>query len=233
MEINLCVRILPYFYFMFEWIDKLKTNQDWVTFLFLLIFFFVVFLFKRNSKQFSHFLKFWKVGSYLKIYSKDKFISPFYYFNLILLVITFISYSLLGYFFYESIWIKSFGKVPIIYFFSSLIGVTGLRFLLMKIIFNYTEDTAIFQQTVFKSLSIHGLISFLVLLLFIINHYRLEKGADYFITVTTISSVLVVITHALIYFKIAFKKPHYSVYLILYLCGLKIAPWLWLYGMIF
>tara|TARA_A200000113_G_scaffold217310_1_gene223582 strand:- start:38 stop:349 length:312 start_codon:yes stop_codon:yes gene_type:complete len=103
----------------------------------------------------------------------------------------------------------------------------------MKIIFNYTEDTAIFQQTVFKSLSIHGLISFLVLLLFIINHYRLEKGADYFITVTTISSVLVVITHALIYFKIAFKKPHYSVYLILYLCGLKIAPWLWLYGMIF
>ena len=72
MEIKLCVGILPYFYLMLGWINKLQTNEDWVTLLILLAFYLIVFLYKRNPSQLTFFLKSWKINNFSIIYKKEK-----------------------------------------------------------------------------------------------------------------------------------------------------------------
>ena len=229
MEIKLCVGILPYFYLMFGWINKLQTNEDWVTLLILLAFYLIVFLYKRYPSQLTFFLKSWKINNFSIIYKKEKFFKPFTLFNLILLVIILVSYFLLSYFFYDIILSGSFGKVPFLFFIFFISFFISFRYFFLKIIFWYSDLEKIFSQTIYKSFSFHGSISIFILTSFIIFYYGFQKSQAIILFLSIITSLLIIISHFLLYWKIAFRKPEYSFYIFLYICGLKIAPWLWLY----
>ena len=223
------MRILPYFYFMFESVNKLRQNEDWVTLLILLVFFLIVSLYKRNTGQTTSFLKFWKFNGFSIIHEKNKFFNPFSLFNFILLAIIFISYSLLSYFFYKSILSSSFGKIPFFYFLIFLIFLAGFRYFFLKIIFWYSGLSKILRTTVYNSLSFHGSISIFVLFNFVIFYYGFNRIDDLILLISIATSILIIISHTIIYLKIALREPQYSFYIFLYICGFKLAPWLWLY----
>ena len=164
MEIKLCVRILPYFYFMFELINKLRQNEDWVTLLILLVFFLIVSLYRRNPNQTNILLKFWKINRFSIINQKEQFFNPFSLFNFILLAVIFISYSLLSYFFYERILPSSFGKIPFLYFIISITLTVSFRYFFLKMAIWYSGLTEILGRAIYNSLMFHGSISILSLI---------------------------------------------------------------------
>ena len=223
------MRILPYFYFMFESVNKLRPNEDWVTLIILLVFFLIVSLYKRNTGQTTFFLKFWKINSFSNIHEKNKFFNPFSLFSLIFLAIIFISYSLLSYFFYKSILSTSFGEIPFLYFLIFLIFLAGFRYFFLKIIFWYSGLSIILRTTVYNSLSFHGSISIFVLFNFVIFYYGFNRIDDLILLISIATFILIIISHTIMYLKIALREPQYSFYIFLYICGLKLAPWLWLY----
>ncbi len=223
------MRILPYFYFMFESINKLRQNEDWVTLLILLIFFLIVSLYKRNPSQTTNFLKFWKINSISIIHEKDNFFNPFSLFNFFLLSIIFISYSILSYFFYKSIFSRSFGNIPFLYFIISITSIVSFRYFFLKIISWYSGLGKIVSRTIYNSLSFHGSISIFVLSNFVILYYGSNQIQDLILLISIATSLLIIISHTILYLNIALREPQYSFYIFLYICGLKLAPWLWLY----
>lgn len=229
MEIKLSVRILPYFYLMFELINKLRQNEDWVTFLIILVFFLIVSLYKINPSQTTILFKFWKINSFSIINKKEQFFNPFSLFNFILLVIIFISYSLLSYFFYERILSSSFGNIPFLYFMTSIIFIISFRYFFLKIAIWFSGLTEILGRAIYQSLSFHGSISIFVLFNFVIFYYGSNQIYDLILLISIATSILIILSHAILYFKIALREPQYSFYIFLYICGLKLAPWLWLY----
>ena len=229
MEIKLCVRILPYFYFMFQFINKLRLNEDWVTLLILLVFFLIVSLYKRNPSQIVILLKFWKINSFSIINQKEKFLNPFSLFNFILLTIIFISYSLLSYFFYYRILSSPFGNFPFLYFIIFITFIVSFRYFFLKIAIWSSGLTEILGRAIYNSLSLHGSISLFVLFNFVIFYYGSNQIQDLILLTSITTSLLIIISHAILYFKIALREPHYSFYIFLYICGFKLAPWLWLY----
>ena len=110
-----------------------------------------------------------------------------------------------------------------------IICFISLRYLLVKIFIHNSLIDKYYGQIIFKSLSLHTLVSFIILLSFVIYFYLLPN-LDYIISTTFVmASIMIILTHTIIYIEIIKKKPKYSFYLILYICGLKLAPWLWLY----
>ena len=229
MEIKLCVRILPYFYFMFQFINKLRLNEDWVTLLILLVFFLIVSLYKRNPSQTVILLKFWKINSFSIINQKEQFFNPFSLFNFILLTIIFINYSLLSYFFYERILSSPFGKIPFLYFMIFITFIVSFRYFFLKIAIWSSGLTEILGRAIHNSLSLHGSISLFVLFNFVIFYYGSNQIQDLILFISIATLILIIITHTVLYFKIALRDPQYSFYIFLYICGFKLAPWLWLY----
>ena len=229
MEIKLSVGILPYFYLMFKLIDKLRLNEDWVTFLIILVFFLIVSLRKINPSQTTILFKFWKINSFSIINKKEQFFNPFSLFNFILLVIIFISYSLLSYFFYERILSSSFGNIPFLYFMTSIIFIISFRYFFLKIAIWFSGLTEILGRAIYHSLSLHGSISIFVLFNFVIFYYGSNQIHDLILFISIATSILIILSHAILYFKIALREPQYSFYIFLYICGFKLAPWLWLY----
>ena len=83
---------------MFQWTEKLQSQQDWITVLIVLIFGLSMYLYNRNPHQFKLLVSFWKSKIYLNIYDKEKYANPLHLFNLILTFITLITVSLLSFF---------------------------------------------------------------------------------------------------------------------------------------
>lgn len=218
---------------MFQWTEKFQTQQDWITVLIFLIFTLSVFLFNRNPHQFKLLLCFWKFKSYFNIYDKQKYISPLNLFNLILTLISLASVSLFSYFFYKKILLSLFGGISFLSFLLVITSVVVLRYGLLKLIFKFSNHMELFQQTVFRSISFYAMISFYALLLFSVYHYSSPYNSNFLFLTILLLLFFVFITHLSIYLKIIRFDQISIVYLILYLCAFKIAPWLWLYKSIY
>lgn len=218
---------------MFQWAEKFQPQQDWIAVLVILVFILSVYLYNRNTQRFKHLISFWKSKSYFNIYLKDKHTNPFQIFNLILTIISLIALSFLSYFFYEKILFSLFGSIPFISFFLVISAVVIFRYCLLHFIFKLSDQLEFFQNTAMRSLSFYAMISLHALFFFSIYYYRFFINTEllFIIYILVISSVL--LSHFTIYLRIIRKKPGRVVYLILYLCAFKIAPWLWLFKSIY
>jgi len=123
---------------MFRWIYRSRPNDDWVTLILILVFFLIVFLYKKNSNKLVNFFKFWNINNYKLTLEIEKYHNPFVSFNFVLLIVISTSYSLLSYFFYESTISSSLENIPFLYFPISILFVVSIRFLLMKLIFSFS-----------------------------------------------------------------------------------------------
>ena len=120
---------------MFQWIEKLQPQQDWIAIIIILVFALCVYLLKINPHQFKLLVSFWRSKTYFKIYEKEKYVNPLNMFNLTITMISLITITLLSYFFYEKIMMSSFGGISYIIFFLFISSLILIRFFLLKLIF--------------------------------------------------------------------------------------------------
>ena len=214
---------------MFQWTEKFQPQQDWVTVLIVIVFILSVSLFRNNPHRYKLLVSFWDFRSYINIYDKEKFSNPLQYFNLVLTLISLTSFSVLAYFFYDELFMSFLGKISFITFLTSISGVVIIRYGLLKLIFKASGNLELFQHTVFRSLSLYGVISLLALPLFSFYFYSFFYEPNLLLMMLILILCAVFISHLTIYLRIIGMKSDFSIYLILYLCAFKLAPWLWLY----
>jgi hypothetical protein len=218
---------------MFQWTEKFQAHNDWVTLFIILVFILSVYLYRKNPHQFKLLISFWNSKSYFNIYYKEKFANPKNKFNLILTFITLITFSLLSYFFYKKILVSLLGEISIFTFFVSISLVVIIRYEILKLIFELSDQLELYQLTIFKSISFYGMISLYTLFLFSIYHYQFPNNKELFFLITILIICAVNLSHLIVYLRIIRINLQNIVYLILYLCAFKLAPWLWLYKSIY
>lgn len=218
---------------MFQWTEKFQPQQDWITVLIIFTFIVCVHLYSRNKHQFKLLISFWKTKSYFKIYDKEKFANPLQRFNLLLTLISLITYSLLGSFFYEKLLMSLYGEFSFFTFFVVLSALVICRYGILKLIFQFSDHFELYQQTVFRSLSFYGLISIFAITFISIYFYRFFDNTGLLFIIIILILCSVYLSHLTIYLGIIRKNPKHIVYLILYICAFKIAPWLWLYKLVY
>ena len=218
---------------MFQWTEKFEPQQDWVAIIIILIFALCIHLLKINPHQFKLLVSFWRSNTYFKIYAKEKYFNPLNMFNLTLTMISLITITLLSYFFYEKIIMSLLGGISYIIFFLFLSALILVRFFLLKFIFRLANQSEIYLNTIFKSISFYAIISIYSLFFFTIYYYRFPGNNNFLIIIILMIVCSVFLSHLTIYIKIIITSPNRLVYLILYLCTFKISPWLWLYKSIY
>ncbi|MBL6666150.1 MAG: DUF4271 domain-containing protein [Flavobacteriaceae bacterium] len=218
---------------MFQWTEKLQSQQDWITILIVLIFGLSMYLYNRNPHQFKLLVSFWKSKIYFNIYDKEKYANPLHLFNLILTFITLITFSLLSYFFYKKILFSLLGGISFLSFFSVISVMVVLRFGILKLIFQLSNHLEFYKQTVFRSISFYAMISLYAIFIFSVYHFGFPNNTNLLLILILMVLCFVFLTQLTVYLRIIRFNPIRIVYLILYLCTFKIAPWLWLYKSIY
>lgn len=218
---------------MFQWTEKFQVQQDWITIFLLIIFAFSTILYRTERYQIIMLLSFWRSKNYFNIFDKEKYANPLRLFNLILIFITLITFSILGFYFYDKILLSISGKKSFISFFSVLTAMVITRYGILRLIFRFSGHAELFKQIVFRSLNFYGLISLYGIFFFCFYHYTFITESNFLMLIIIFVICSVFISHLNIYFKIIRTNPNSIIYLILYICACKIAPWLWLYRSIF
>tara|TARA_B100001175_G_scaffold310808_1_gene314364 strand:- start:4196 stop:4852 length:657 start_codon:yes stop_codon:yes gene_type:complete len=218
---------------MFQWTERFQPQQEWITISIFFIFILFVYLHKLNKNQFKLLFSFWDSKSYYKTYYRGNLAKPINSFNLILTLISLITFSLLGYFFYEKILLSFLGEISFLTFFIILSVLVIFRYGMLKLIFQQSNQLEIFKQTVFRSINFYALISLYTLLFISIYNYRFNTYSEILFIISILILCVVFFTHLTIYIRVIRNNPQNLVYLILYLCAFKIAPWLWLYKLVY
>jgi hypothetical protein len=213
---------------MGDWIYRPDLQEDWMSLVFLLNFMVVMILNKLDSGRLKSLLNIFKPRIYFSKYSHDKELNFFTYFNLLCFVLIISALSLT----YFSLSIYS--KRPLEFsfeFYYLLLGmgiVLFFKHLLFQIISVNLGFNKYIRLIVYKNFTFATQASFfLVVIIFLWNYSSLP---------TIISEALILL---LLGFWLAnqfslffsFFKSHSRelIYIILYLCTFKIAPWIWVY----
>lgn len=214
---------------MFEWTDRLQASGDWITFILFMIFAMLAFLSQRHYSQFRLFVDIRNLNNYLNIYGKDKYLSLLHQFNLILFFISLLTYALYAHFFYQEILISFLGGIQFYEILLFLFSLVIIRYFVLKMILNPIGLKNTFDQVCFKSLTIKGLIGIMGSCFLLLYRFTFPDNHNFLLISLLIVFVSSFIYHITIYIEITRKKPTHLLYIILYLYGFKIAPWLWLY----
>lgn len=218
---------------MLQWTEKIQPQQDWITILIVLVFALSAYLYRKNTHQFKLLLSFWQFKSYFNIYGKEKYANPLHFFNLILLLISVINFYVIAYFFCQKNLMLLLERVSFLSFFTFISVIVIGRYWILKFICQVYGQLEIFQQAVFKSMSFYAVASLFGIFFFMFYHYHFSNKPNLLLILSIVVICFVFVSHLTIYLNIIGMKPNFIVYLILYLCAFKIAPWLWLYKSIY
>ena len=126
-----------------------------------------------------------------------------------------------------------YGEISFFTFYLVVSSLVIIRYWILKLIFKYSNQFKLFQHTVFRSISYYGSISLYTIVFISFYYYRFYDNINLLFIITALILCLVYLSHLTIYIEIIQKNPSSIVYLILYLCAFKIAPWLWLYKSVY
>jgi hypothetical protein len=217
---------------MFEWTDRLQASGDWITFILFMIFALLAFLSQRHYSQFRLFVDIRNLNNYLNIYGKDKYLSNLHEFNLILFFISLLTYALYAHFFYQKILISYLGRILFHEILIFLFSFVVIRYFVLKMILNPIGLKKKLDQVCFESITIRGLTGIMGSCFLLLYHFTFPDNYNFLFISLLIVFTSSLIYHITIYIEITRKKPMHLFYIILYLCGFKIAPWLWLYSIL-
>ena len=212
---------------MEDWILRNNTQQDWISLVFLFNFILLTFMASSNKSEFKLFIRFFDLALYFKIYGKEK--TRLHSFTVIGTFFLIINFSLV--LFYVLNFLKS---TPSSFNFflnlsSSLLAIIIVRFIVENSVFKLLEINKLTEPFQFKSLSHQIQISILSFFLFLFYQYAFPFSKFFYATLTTIL-ILYIMSQVSLYREYWNKFKSNLLYLILYLCIFKLAPWIMLFS---
>ena len=213
---------------MFQWIEKFQTHQDSINFLIVSVFFLYLYTMKYND-QLSLLFSPFALQRLLRKSVIEKKSDPLYFSNLILTFLSLMSFSFLIFFAIEKLEILNLKEISFFKVFGVLTSVVVFRYLILHFIFRISGHSILLQLTAFKSIVLYGVIGAYGVFFFSIYYFGFYHQDNLFRTFLMLLIISVLFAHINIYLKIIKSNSSYSIYLILYLCAFKLAPWILIY----
>lgn len=212
---------------MEDWILRNNTQQDWISLVFLFNFILFTALGSSNKNEFKYFIRFFDSALYFKIFGKEK--TRLHRFTLIGTLFLTLNFSLV--LFYTITFLK-LAPPSFSLFMNLTTGILALiliRFIIENSVFKLLGINEFTESFQFKSLSHQIQISILSFFLFLFYQYTFHYSEFLYALLITIL-ILYVLSQLSLYREYWNELKHYLLYLILYLCVFKTAPWIVLYS---
>ena len=215
---------------MEEWIFKLNTNNNWEFYIYFFNLIIIALLNQAFPKKISHLIDFLNINKNVKtpLY-KHFIIEPF---NIGSFLIISCSISLFFYKFFEKFVDLSLTQFDFFYIYILISTTLIIRFFLVKSIFSIFAKTDDIEPYFIRVQLHNTLLCVIILIILLINEYSfLNKKIilGFFITVFLVW----VVFNILSVYRYIKNKANEFLYLIFYLCAVKITPWLWIYHSIY
>ena len=214
---------------MEDWILRNIDQQDWLSLVFLFNFFLLVTLKLMHGNQFHYFIRIIDSALYFKIYGKDKL--RLQSFTILGTVFLLVNFSLLAFYFFNYNYSKFNSFTFFLLLLAKIICLVVFRYLFLQFSFkvlNIKNFTEVFQ---FKSLTYQIQISILTFMLFLLYQFSF-LNIEFFNMSIFVVIILYLTSQITLYKKYWLTLKYNLLYLILYLCTFKLAPWIVLYSTI-
>ena len=213
---------------MGELILRNNTQQDWVTIIFFLNLLIVSSIFFLNPNRVKRMIKFYATDFYISKYTSEKNLNYLSVYNLLsfLLILNTLCLFIFSFFNYSS----KVAKFDTRYYYLIIVLFIffGIRFLLLKIIAGLIGEIMELKSLFFKSFTHHVQFSLILSIVLFLNFHSSLSNIT-FILVTSFIGLMWFFYQSRVIVSVFRYKPRELIYIILYLCTLKIIPWYWLY----
>lgn len=213
---------------MGELILRNNTQQEWVSIIFFLNLLIVSSIFFLNPNRVKRMIKFYATDFYISKYTSERNLNYLSVYNLLsfFLILNTLCLFIFSFFNYSS----KVAKFDTRYFYLMIVLFIyfGIRFLLLKIIAGLIGDIMELKSLFFKSFTHHVQFSLILNIVLFLNFYSSLSNIT-FIWVTSFIGLMWFFYQSRVIVSVFRYKPRELIYIILYLCTLKIIPWYWLY----
>ena len=213
---------------MGDWIYRPDLNADWMSLIFLFNLVIILILYKLDSNRLKSLIKIFKLRIYLGKYSNEKELNFFSYFNTFSFFTIIFALSLIYFSFLSHHLIQINNHIEYYYFLLGIFIVLFFRYLLIQFISNKLGFQKSIKLVFYKNFSLATQISIIIIGLVFLWNYST-------IPLIFIESILVlmylywIINQFDIFFSFFQSRSEDLIYIILYLCAFKLAPWIWIY----
>jgi len=199
--------------------------QDWLTIIFLFCFCLITILKFINPIKFNYLIN----SNYSKIYKKN----PLNFFNIISCLFIIIIFSKQLFFVFRNYKIVDNEFIYLVYIFFTILSVVVSRILIIILFFKISKYEEIFKNLMNGNLNIFFKTSIILFFLMTFNLYALNSNH----TLNIVISISIFINLFYSQFSLiwnTYKESKPTVFLlILYICILKISPWIIICSLLF
>ena len=213
---------------MGELIYRNSVSQDWIHLLFLANLFFLAALFYLDPPRLRRLILFYNTNIYISKHSTEKnlnYISPFNFISFILVLNT-ICLFFLVFTSSENPYLEF--AFEYYYLFFTLLLFFILRFLFVQFIFKQLDLLKKLKPLFYKSFTHHTQFA-LFFLGFLSFSYYAKPPSSVLISCSVLILSFWFFYQSRIIISLFRTRPRDLIYIILYLCTLKIIPWYWFY----
>ena len=213
---------------MGDWIYRPDLEADWMSLIFLFNLVIILILYKLDSNRLKSLIKIFRLRIYLGKYSNEKEFNYFSYFNTLSFFVIIFALSLIYFSFLSHHLIPINNHFEYYYFLLGIFIVFFFRYLLI----HFVSYNLGFQKSIklvfYKNFSLATQISIIIIGLVFLWNYSI-------LPLIFIEAILVlmflywIIIQFGIFFSFFKSRSEDLIYIILYLCAFKLAPWIWVY----
>ena len=222
--------ILINLYFCHMWISRVATIENWVLAVFFLQFALLSLLYRSYKYEATYFIRLFDFTSYLRIFGKERDLSLWRPFQLGIYVFLMIMLSLLATFLWSHYFAAEHSPTVFLSSLGILIAVSLLRYFSLHLIAWLFELQTISKLLVFKGVSSYGYLALVLYCISLLYYFSPMENPTLFLWIGfglfLVGNLFIQSVHYVSLTKPSFQS---SIYIFLYICIFKIAPWIWIY----
>lgn len=213
---------------MGEWIYRPAIQQDWMSLLFLINFFLVTVLCFFNPNRFKSLLSVNKLGVYFSKFGDKKnfnYITPF---NIVSFLLIVNGLTLLCSLIFKNFYTPFQYSFEFYYFLFIFVTLLSVRFFLVHFIFKQLGFLKNLQRYYFRSFTYNTLFGLFSIIFSLFFYYSPISNLIVFFAFGMLIFMWIVAQTTLL-FSFLKRYSQEVFYIIVYLCVVKIMPWLWVH----
>ena len=216
---------------MEELIYKNNLNQDWISFIFFINLIILTAIFKINPPRFRSIILFHSTDIYIKRFSNEKKFNMISAYNILCFIITISTLCLFLILLLEYNYKTLLFAFEYYYLFSSLILMLSSRYIFIQFLINQLKINHNYRIGILKNfINNFRFALFYLIFLLIVNYVEIPNRQ--FLLFTLCYLIIWIFYQFRILILLFKSNPQQILYIIIYLCTLRLLPWYWFYILI-
>ena len=216
---------------MEELIYRNDLNQDWISFIFFINLIILTAIFKINPPRFRSIILFHSTDIYIKRFSNEKKFNMISAYNILCFIITISTLCLFLILLLEYNYKTLLFAFEYYYLFSLLILMLSSRYIFIQFLINQLKINHNYRIGILKNfINNFRFALFYLIFLLIVNYVEIPNRQ--FLLFTLCYLIIWIFYQFRILILLFKSNPQQILYIIIYLCTLRLLPWYWFYILI-